>query len=91
MATQAKAQKAPKLFLTTGETALAYRKKLGINQSDFWSRVSVTQSGGSRYESGRKIPRPVQLLLHFSFAPEAQAQALLNYLRTHEKAEAKPV
>ena len=39
------------------------RKKLGMNQSQFWSRLGVTQSGGSRYESGRNIPRPVQALL----------------------------
>ncbi len=39
------------------------RRKLGLNQSQFWSRIGVTQSGGSRYESGRNIPRPVQALL----------------------------
>lgn len=39
------------------------RRKLGLNQSQFWSQIGVTQSGGSRYESGRNIPRPVQALL----------------------------
>ncbi len=39
------------------------RRKLGLNQSQFWSQIGVTQSGGSRYESGRSIPRPVQALL----------------------------
>lgn len=39
------------------------RRKLGMNQQQFWSRLGVTQSGGSRYESGRNIPRPVQHLL----------------------------
>lgn len=39
------------------------RNKLGMNQSEFWSKLGVTQSGGSRYESGRSIPRPVQALL----------------------------
>jgi DNA-binding transcriptional regulator YiaG len=39
------------------------RRKLGLNQSQFWSKIGVTQSGGSRYESGRNIPRPVQALL----------------------------
>jgi transcriptional regulator with XRE-family HTH domain len=39
------------------------RRKLRLNQQDFWSRVGVTQSGGSRYETGRRIPRPVQELL----------------------------
>lgn len=46
-----RAVKAPKLFLHTGEQSVKLRKKLGLNQSDFWSRVRVTQSGGSRYES----------------------------------------
>ena len=39
------------------------RRKLGLNQQQFWSKLGVTQSGGSRYESGRNIPRPVQQLL----------------------------
>lgn len=39
------------------------RRKLGLNQQQFWSRLGVTQSGGSRYESGRNMPRPVQHLL----------------------------
>lgn len=30
---------------------------------DFWSRIGVTQSGGSRYESGRNMPKPVRELL----------------------------
>lgn len=39
------------------------RHKLGMNQQQFWSQLGVTQSGGSRYESGRNMPRPVQHLL----------------------------
>lgn len=39
------------------------RKQLGMNQHDFWSRIGVTQSGGSRYESGRNMPKPVSELL----------------------------
>jgi transcriptional regulator with XRE-family HTH domain len=39
------------------------RRELGLNQSQFWSKIGVTQSGGSRYESGRNMPRPVQTLL----------------------------
>lgn len=41
----------------------AIRRKLGLNQQQFWSQLGVTQSGGSRYESGRNMPRPVQHLL----------------------------
>lgn len=39
------------------------RKKEGLNQKDFWTRYGVTQSGGSRYESGRNIPKPLAILL----------------------------
>ena len=39
------------------------RQKLGLNQNDFWSKVGVTQSGGSRYESGRRMPLPVRELV----------------------------
>jgi transcriptional regulator with XRE-family HTH domain len=39
------------------------RKKLGLNQQEFWSQIGVTQSGGSRYESGRCMPKPVRELL----------------------------
>lgn len=35
------------------------RQRLGLNQQQFWSAVGVTQSGGSRYESGRSMPKPV--------------------------------
>lgn len=81
MQNKPKANKAPKLFLTTGVEALAHRKKLALNQSEFWSRVAIGQSGGSRYESGRKLPRPVQLLLHLAYASEAQAGIVLGHLR----------
>jgi DNA-binding transcriptional regulator YiaG len=39
------------------------RKKEGLNQKDFWAPYGVTQSGGSRYESGRNIPKPLAILL----------------------------
>jgi transcriptional regulator with XRE-family HTH domain len=39
------------------------RRRLGMNQQEFWGMIGVTQSGGSRYESGRNIPRPVRELL----------------------------
>lgn len=39
------------------------RQRLGLNQQEFWTRIGVTQSGGSRYESGRSMPKPVRELL----------------------------
>ena len=43
------------------------RKKLGLNQMDFWSAIGVTQSGGSRYESGRSLPRAVRELVRLVY------------------------
>lgn len=39
------------------------RRKRNENQSEFWKRFGVTQSGGSRYESGRRLPEPTALLV----------------------------
>ena len=39
------------------------RLRLRLNQEQFWTPIGVTQSGGSRYESGREMPRPVKELL----------------------------
>lgn len=71
----------PKCFIETGKEAKLLRSKMGKNQSEFWSRISVTQSGGSRYESGRNLPKSVQTLLHLAYAPEKQALTMMKYLR----------
>ena len=39
------------------------RRKLRLSQYDFWNKVGVTQSGGSRYENGRNMPKPVRELV----------------------------
>ena len=73
--------KAPKFAPITSEAALSMRKKTGLNQSRFWSVVGIGQSAGSRYESGRNIPRPVQMLLRIAYGAEAQAAKQLEALR----------
>ena len=79
--------KAPKFAPITGEAALAMRKKLNVNQSEFWSRVGIGQSAGSRYESGRNIPRPVQMLLRIAYGTKAQTAKQLEALRPSVGAE----
>lgn len=66
------------------------RQKLGLNQSQFWSAIGVTQSGGSRYESGRAVPRPVQALLNLVHIEQIDIgkirkddMELIEYLRAH--------
>lgn len=55
-----------------------YRKlrlKLDLNQSEFWGRLGVTQSGGSRYESTRKPPKPVAVLAHVIYIQKLDIDA----------------
>ena len=51
------------VLFVLGLAGLLIRRKLGLNQQQFWSKIGVTQSGGSRYESGRNMPKPVRELL----------------------------
>jgi hypothetical protein len=46
---------------------IAYRKKKKESQRRFWARFGVTQSRGSRFESGAEIPAPVSILLGLYF------------------------
>ena len=78
----------PKSAPVTGEAALAMRQKAGTNQSVFWARVGIGQSAGSRYESGRNIPRPVQMLLRIAYGTRAQSAKQVDALRPGAAQEA---
>jgi transcriptional regulator with XRE-family HTH domain len=67
------------------------RRKLGLNQSQFWAKIGVTQSGGSRYESGRNMPRPVQALLRLVHVEQIDPSKVkredfevIEYLKSHD-------
>jgi DNA-binding transcriptional regulator YiaG len=67
------------------------RRKLGLNQQQFWSKIGVTQSGGSRYESGRNMPKPVRELLRLVHVEQIDIQRIkredaevIDYLKNHE-------
>jgi hypothetical protein len=49
-----------------------------MNQQEFWGQIGVTQSGGSRYESGREMPKPVRELLQLVHVDQLN---LLNVTR----------
>lgn len=40
-----------------------YRKSRRECQAMFWSRFGVTQSRGSRFETGKGLPSPIAILL----------------------------
>jgi len=74
------------------------RHQLGLNQQQFWSAIGVTQSGGSRYESGRNIPRPVQALLRLVHIEQLDIKRLkqddmaaLEYLKSNDAALYKTI
>lgn len=77
--------KLPKLKYTTGQEAKELRRKLRMNQSEFWSRLGTTQSGGSRYESGRDLPEAVRVLLNMTYGPDVHAQKIVEALRDKKK------
>lgn len=65
----------------TGQEVSAIRRKLRMNQSAFWSPLGITQSGGSRYESGRAIPKPIHKLLAIAYGSERLAEETVQALR----------
>jgi len=67
------------------------RRKLGLNQQQFWSTLGVTQSGGSRYESGRNMPKPVRELLRLVHVEQIDIKSIkredwdvIEYLKSQE-------
>ncbi len=67
------------------------RRKLGLNQQQFWSKIGVTQSGGSRYESGRNMPRPVREMLRLVHVEQIDIQRnkrddvdIVDYLKSED-------
>ena len=69
------------------------RQRLGMNQQEFWGRIGVTQSGGSRYESGRNMPKPVRELLRVVHVDRIDLKkinkgdvAVISYLKSADPA-----
>ena len=64
-----------------------YRKATGLNQSQFWNRFGVTQSGGSRYETQRQPSRAVALLIWLLDKQRITEQDLADTQKAIRKAE----
>lgn len=80
-----------KLKIDTGGEVRELRRKRGLNQGEFWAHFQTTQSGGSRYESGREIPNPVQVLLNIAFCTDVKATSIFDEFRQfgHPKKKTK--
>src|SRR4029077_11575083 len=89
----------PPLFFTTSDkppvklfdrvlNPREIRRRLGLNQEQFWTQNGVTQSGGSRYESGGDMPKPVRELLRLVHVEQVDLSQvrrvdfeIINYLK----------
>jgi len=74
------------------------RRRLGMNQQQFWSKIGVTQSGGSRYESGRNMPKPVRELLRLVHVEQIDIQRIrredfevVEYLKAEDPDQFTPL
>jgi DNA-binding transcriptional regulator YiaG len=65
----------------TGKEVRHWRRSLNMNQADFWRRVFVTQSGGSRHESAGYLPEHIDCLLRLIYCSEKEALAQLAIIR----------
>lgn len=65
----------------TGAEAREMRQRLGLNQTDFWSKVGANQTSASRYENGRKLPKAIQMLLTLAYGSQCEADKALAQLR----------
>lgn len=61
---------------------LSERIKAKMNQTKFWNRIGCTQSGGSRFESGSPMSKPVRILLAL-----ATGKATIEELKSGELAD----
>lgn len=71
----------PNLSTKDGRVVRDVRGRLDLTQGVFWGRLQITQAAGSRYESGRPMPRQIPPLLILAYAPLQQASARLALIR----------
>lgn len=68
--------------LTINGTSLkAERKKAGLNQTDFWGKYAVTQSGGCRYEAGRPVPQHLAILMYLEKSGRVNADDIAEAVK----------
>jgi len=71
----------PALAPLSAPQLAALRKKTGLSQEQFWGRIGVPRSSGSRYEAGSAMPDAIRLLLQLAYGNADEAQTLFASLR----------
>ena len=68
----------------------ALRRLRRLTQTEFWRKVGVSQSCGSRFENGCSIPTPVRLLIDVIYVRsidtskvKREDMAIIEYLQQH--------
>ena len=65
-----------KIKIKASDALVKLRRSRGLTQKKFWSKVGVTQSGGSRFENGRKPPLSVAMLIDLVYIREVELQSI---------------
>jgi len=65
------------------------RQKAGLSQSEFWERVGITQSGGSRYEKGQLVRKPLRMLLTMAYGSPKDRERVVQQLAKSGRAPDK--
>lgn len=58
-----------------------HREQLGLTQAEYWGRIGLQQSTGSRYEGGRKPHGSTVLLHQISFGDVDDAARVIVRVR----------
>jgi len=69
-------------LITDPAVMLKIRQKLKLNQSHFWGNLGVSQSAGSRYETGRSLPPDLAMLATIAYGTANQRTKVIESL-TH--------
>lgn len=76
------ATKLPGLIYSYGTEARELRQHLAMKQDEFWGRIAVKQSAGSRYVSeSNPLPLKIACLLQIAYGTPGQEQQMVEWLR----------
>lgn len=57
-----------------------HRNSLGLDQREYWGRIGLTQSTGSRYETGRTPHKTIRMLHTLAYGKEREITRTLKSL-----------